>query len=330
MSDRVLIIGAAGFIGLHLARRFFKEGYEVDLVDNFARGTHDLDFKKVIQEPHANFFSFDCVDLENFKSQPVNYSYIFNLEAIVGVANVIRQPYRVLVDNLKIMDNVISFARKQKNLKRFLYPSTSEVTAGTLKNFGLIIPTPENTPLTITELNSPRTSYMLSKINGELMTQFSDIPYTIFRPHNIYGPRMGDDHVIPGQLKKAFFAKDGESVFVPSVNHTRCFCYIDDAIEQLMRIIKEPLTEKETLNLGTESPEVTILKVSEICHATVGRKVLIKTKPDTIGSPQRRAPSMIKTNSLIKYSSQINLEEGILRTYKWYYENIFNNPKIFS
>ena len=103
-----------------------------------------------------------------------------------------------------------------------------------------------------------------------------------------------------------------------------------DAIEQLMRIIKEPLTEKETLNLGTESPEVTILEVSEICHATVGRKVLIKAEPATPGSPQRRGPSMIKTNSLIKYSSQINLKEGILRTYKWYYENIFNNPKISS
>ena len=76
----------------------------------------------------------------------MDYNYIFNLAAIIGVEHVTRQPYRVVVDNLRLMDNVIEFARTQRKLKRFLYPSTSEVTMGTMEYFDLLIPTPENTP----------------------------------------------------------------------------------------------------------------------------------------------------------------------------------------
>ena len=323
MSGKVLITGGAGFIGLHLAQRLVSDGFAVDLADNFSRGVMDKELEALSQEKSVVFHSVDCLDIRAVELLGVDYDYIFHLAAIIGVEHVTRQPYRVLVDNLLMTDNLIRLAQKQSRLKRFLYPSTSEVTAGSLEFFGLPIPTSEDVPLAVSELSRPRTSYMLSKINGEGLCHYSGLPFTIFRPHNVYGPRMGLSHVIPGQLKKAYFAKDGEQVAVPSVDQTRAFCFVGDAVEQLVRMMVHPEAEGETLNLGTENPEVTILEVAETCHATVGRKVRVKAESAPPGSPARRAPDMQKTSTIISFSSQVSLAEGIERTYRWYRDTVF-------
>lgn len=329
MSKKVLITGAAGFIGFQLAKRLLKDGYIVDLVDNFTRGVLDPELESLMAKfSSANFYNVDCLKPSETRKFPNDYSYIFNMAAIIGVEHVMKRPYRVIVDNLQLMDNLIEVARNQKNLERFFYPSTSEVTAGTLEYFDLPIPTPEHVPLAVTDLKRPRTSYMLSKIAGECLCHYAGIPYTIFRPHNIYGPRMGMAHVVPGQLKKAFYAKDGDYVSVPSVDQTRCFCYVDDAIEQLICMLNQSASIGETINLGTEKPEATILEVAKICHAAVGRKVIIKEEPSPSGSPKRRGPDMSKSISITRYSSQIGLEEGIDRTYKWYRDNIFSGQMV--
>lgn len=325
MTEKVLITGGAGFMGLHLARRLLDEGFEVHLVDNFARGVRDADLEKVLAHPGASFSSMDCLDAQAVAELPTDCDYIFHLAAIIGVVHVMRQPYRVLMDNLNLMDNLIEHARRQKHLKRFMYPSTSEVYAGTLEYFDLPIPTPESTPLAVTELSRPRTSYMLSKICGECLCHYADIPSTIFRPHNVYGPRMGLVHVVPGQLKKAWDASDGDVIAVPSVDQTRCFCYVDDAVEMLLRMMTSSQCEGRTLNLGTQDPEVTIREVAATCHEVVGRKVTIQAEPPPPGSPDRRGPDMSLTTELVGYRSQISLREGVERTHDWYRANVFES-----
>lgn len=325
MSSKVLITGGAGFLGFHLSRRLVSDGFQVDLVDNFTRGVMDVELEKLLTEKAASFQSVDCLDSEAVGSLALDYDYIFNLAAIIGVEHVSRQPYRVLVDNLRIADNLIRLAQKQKRLKRFLYPSTSEVTAGSLEFFELAIPTPEDAPLAVTQLSRPRTSYMLSKINGESLCHYSELPFTIFRPHNIYGPRMGLGHVIPSQLKKAYFAKDGAEIEVASVEQTRSFCFIDDAIEQLLRMMLASSAEGETLNLGTEGPEMTIRETAQVCHAAVGRSVRIKSEPSPPGSPARRAPDMSKTTALTGFESKVSLVEGVEKTFRWYRDSVFQS-----
>ena len=102
-----------------------------------------------------------------------------------------------------------------------------------------MIPTPENTNLIIEDSYSKRATYKLSKITGESLCLHSGLPVTIVRPHNIYGPRMGMSHVIPELIKKILFLKEGEELDVFSVNHTRTFCYIDDAINLFNLIIQK-------------------------------------------------------------------------------------------
>lgn len=323
MSKKILITGGAGFIGLHLARRLIDEGYQVDLLDNFARAVDDKELKEIMAHDKINFFNIDLLSHSQINKLNTDYDVIFHLAAIIGVTHVMENPYDVLYQNISMLGNMIDFAHRQKKLKRFLFASTSEVYAGALKHFNLLIPTPEDTPLTLTDLSHPRTSYMLSKIYGEAMCQQSDLSFTIFRPHNVYGPRMGMAHVIPEQLRKAHDAKDGDSIDVFSINHTRSFCYIDDAVEILFRMMINDNCNIKTLNLGNQGPEVKIKEVVQECFSVVGKKLFINEKPETPGSPKRRAPDMEISSSLINFESQINLHDGICRTYEWYKKNVF-------
>ena len=324
MSKKILITGGAGFIGLHLARRLLDEDHQIDLLDNFARAVDDQDLKNILTHDTVNFYNIDLLVPDQISILANDYDVIFHLAAIIGVAHVINFPYDVLNKNASMLGNMIDFARSQKKLSRFLFASTSEVYAGTLKHFDLPIPTPESTPLAITQLDYPRTSYMLSKIYGEALCQQSGLPFTVFRPHNVYGPRMGMAHVIPEQLRNAHEAKDGDSIDVFSVNHTRCFCYIDDAVEMLLRIMNNEDCEGETLNLGTQDLEVKIKEIVEKCFSVVGKELFISEQPETAGSPSRRVPEMKKTSSLLGYKSQVSLNSGIVKTYEWYKKNVFD------
>ncbi len=325
MTGRVLITGGAGFIGFHLAKYFKNAGYDLCLVDNHQRGINDPDFSTLISDNKVSFVELDLLDLNDAMSLGYDFDMIFHLAAIIGVRHVLKRPYDVLAHNTQMLENVIALARAQKKFSRLLFASTSEVYAGTLRYFDLPIPTPECTPLGLTALDSPRTSYMLSKIMGEGLVQHSGLPFTVFRPHNIYGPRMGMAHVIPEQLKKAFDAQQGDSVSVNSPEHRRTFCYVDDAVEMLGRMAANENCEGVTLNLGTQTPEVTIREVVQTCVEVSGKTLSLEELPPTIGSPERRAPDMKEANRLLGFESQVNLRCGIEKTWNWYCNNVFKS-----
>lgn len=325
MSGHVLITGGAGFIGYHLAKHLAENGYSVRIVDNFVRGVVDPALKALLLQPEVTFSKVDLLDRDSVVALGIDFDAIFHLGAIIGVRHVLERPYEVLVDNTRMLDSVIALARRQSGLSRLLFASTSEVYVGTLKHFDLTMPTPESVALTVTALDAPRTSYMLSKIMGEAMCQRAGVPFTIFRPHNIYGPRMGMAHVIPEQLKRAFEASSGDRLDVHSPEHTRTFCYIDDAVEFLRRMLEEPSCAGQTLNLGTEAPEVSIREVVQTCVAVTGKDLRINTLPPTPGSPERRVPAMRLSKDLLDYESKVSLREGITRTWEWYRKHVLES-----
>ena len=325
MIKKILITGGAGFIGFHLARRLLNEGHYVSILDNFSRGVEDQELKKIVACDNASLVNLNLLDKQDLLELDKDFDIIFHLAAIIGVKHVLANPYNVLYDNIQVLANMIEFACNQKKLSRFFFASTSEVYAGTLKNFQLPVPTPETIPLATTDLSEPRTSYMLSKIYGEALCHHAGIPYTIFRPHNIYGPRMGMAHVIPEQLNKAHTADDGDQVDVFSVDHMRSFCFVDDAVEFLVRMSFRDECAGKTLNLGSQTPEISMKELVEICHKIVGKNLKISAKPASPGSPPRRAPDMTQTTQLTEYQPQVGLEEGIKRTYEWYRSYVFNS-----
>jgi UDP-glucose 4-epimerase len=324
---KALITGGTGFIGLHLARRLVSDGWQVDVVDNFSRGPRDAELARIEEHPAFRLFEADLTAQDALGLIDSDYGYIFHLAAVIGVQRVLEAPYRVLEANVAMTEAAIEAARRQRSLERFAFLSTSEVYAGSLEALDLPLPTPESPPLVLPDLGHPRTSYMLSKIYGEALCRHAGIPFTIFRPHNVYGPRMVLEHAIPELLHRAHQAPEGGELTVYSVDHRRTFCYVDDAVELLVRAVRSDRCADKTLNVGAQSPEITIRELAEVVISTVGRRLTIRPLPATSGSPKRRCPDMSLTASLTGYEAQVDLKRGVRETYRWYRDSLSDQSR---
>jgi nucleoside-diphosphate-sugar epimerase len=304
----ILITGGAGFIGGWLARSLAARGTEVDIVDDFSRGSKDTFLEELLETDGVELIDRDLLAAEAMSDLGNGYRTIYHLAARVGVQNVIEAPYATLRDNVLLAEKTLDLARRQRILDRFVFASTSEIYAGSLEYFDLPLPTPEDTPIALADLSRPRSSYMLSKLYGEAMTRHAGVPITILRPHNVYGPRMGMAHVVPELLKKAHEASAGGEIEVFSTDHTRTFCFIDDAVEMFIAAGEEPKCRGQSLNVGSQTPEITIGELALIVIDTVA----------TAGSPHRRCPDMSRMTELTGLRATTELQEGIARTYAWY------------
>jgi len=320
----VLITGGAGFIGYHLASYLLARGHRIDLVDNFSRGVHDQSLDALSSQDGIRLINLDLSDKSALAELDTGYRLIFHLAAIVGVQHVLKAPYDVLSANVELLQNMLLFAKRQAALERFVFTSTSEVYAGTLKHFSMPIPTPETTPLALDELSNKRTSYMLSKIYGEALCLHSGLPVTIVRPHNFYGPRMGLSHVIPELLQKAY-TTSGDTLPVFSADHRRTFCYIDDAVAMISALALARASLGQTFNVGNQAPEVSMRELAGIILSVTGKDLKIDPQPATPGSPPRRCPDMTRTFGTIDYRPRIDLLTGVRRTFAWYKDNVFAN-----
>ena len=218
---KIVVTGGAGFIGLNVVLSLQRLGAKVDMVESFSRGVKDADFLEALALPGVRLLERDLTRDDAFDGADLDYDAIWHLAAMVGVKNVLSAPWEVLTRNVRMLDVALQFARRQSRLGRFVFTSTSEVYAGTLEHGTLPLPTPESTPLVCPDLAHPRTSYMLSKIYGEAMCAASGVPYTVFRPHNVYGPRMGMSHVMPELMDRARKASPHSALEVFSIDHDR-------------------------------------------------------------------------------------------------------------
>jgi nucleoside-diphosphate-sugar epimerase len=159
---------------------------------------------------------------------------------------------------------------------------------------------------------------MLSKIYGEAMVHQADVPGVIVRPHNVFGPRMGYQHVIPELMMRMRAAPAGSDLEIFSPDHRRTFCYIDDAFELIKRLAADSRAVGQAWNVGNESPEYEIREVAEMVLRTVGADLNLVPGKYTAGSPSRRCPSMKLTKVLTGFEPRVSLQEGIERTYRWY------------
>jgi nucleoside-diphosphate-sugar epimerase len=320
---RILIIGGAGFIGGHLLKKLLndKKIFNIDIIDNFSRAKNDKFLKDLAKDKRVSVLKENITTINDDKFKKKNYEFIFQFGAILGVENVINNPEKVLIDNFLIMKKAIEIAKKQKKLKKFVFLSTSEVYAGRLENFKIRFPTPESSPLALTNILNSRTSYMLSKIYCEAMCIHSNLRYLILRPHNIYGPRMGFSHVIPELIKKVFMLKKNNPLKLGSFNHKRAFCYIDDAVNQIYSITKSKIIN-ETFNIGNNQEEISIIKLcNKILELSYRKDIKIIKKNINNFSPVRRLPAMNKIFRYIKKFEFTKLEYGLIKTLNWYKNN---------
>lgn len=323
---KILVTGGAGFIGYFLVKKLLKnKDNKIFILDNLYRGRMDPEFKEIISNKNVSFQQVDLTDSNIFMSLDKNFDYIYHLAAVIGVKNVVDNPDKVLRVNAISTLNLIEFAKNVKSLKKILFSSTSEIYAGTLKYFGIDIPTNEKVKLTLDDVNFPRTTYMLSKMYGESIIfnygKKYNIPFTIARYHNVYGPRMGYLHVIPEMMVKISKQKIVE---VASPEHTRSMCFVDDAIEMTIRACENKITNKEILNIGNQDQEISIINLTKTIARVLKKNIDIKTLSNVEGSPSRRCPDISKIINMIGYSPKVSISEGIKKTYDWYKDKLNN------
>ena len=161
-----LVTGAAGFIGLHLAKKLHSIGENLILVDNFARGKEDQEFLEFLDKPNVKFYNIDITRENAFSVIEENIKYIYHLAAINGTENFYLIPDKVLRVNVIGTLNLLDWIKNKSNIK-ILFSSSSEVYAGALSMGIGSIPSDEKIPICIEDITNPRWSYGLSKALSE-------------------------------------------------------------------------------------------------------------------------------------------------------------------
>lgn len=318
---KYLVTGGLGFIGSNLVKRLVSCGEEVKVFDNFFRGSTN---RLGEVQDQVKVINGDIRDYESVQKAFKDVDVVYHLAAINGTRYFYEIPDQVLEINVKGLINSLD-AAVECGVTRFIFSSSSEVY-----HHPLTIPTKEDEPVKIPDLFNPRFSYSGSKVIGELFCihygSRRNLSTTIVRYHNIYGPDMGREHVIPEffiKLKESSnnFQKNRASLKIEgSGDETRSFCYIDDAIDATILIEKkgEP---NEIYHIGNMSEESTIKKLAQIIAEAVALEVEIIPGDLKKGGTLRRCPDIAKI-AKVGFSPRVNLREGIRRTIEWYKSNI--------
>ncbi|HSI10812.1 MAG TPA: NAD-dependent epimerase/dehydratase family protein [Chthoniobacter sp.] len=317
--SKILITGAAGFVGWHLAMRLSAEpGNELTLVDNFVRGRRDDDLETLLARPNVRLISADLSDAAAYEQLGQSYDHVYHLAAIIGVKNVMSRPYDVVRVNALTTLHLLEWLRNGGGAK-ILFSSTSEAYAWTQQFHTLPIPTPENVPLALTDIGNARSSYAGSKVFGELAVTHGCASigkaFTIVRYHNVYGPRMGFEHVIPELFQRSIAGQNPLVVY--SANHSRAFCYIDDAISATIAAMENPVADNATINIGNDA-EVTIGELATEVLAVAGVSPKVETQVAAHDPIHRRCPDISRARALLGYEPKVSLRSGLEKTLAWY------------
>lgn len=322
--NRAIVTGGSGFIGYHLAEYLSRNAdTEVTVIDNHARGVPDAMFQNLISRGNIVFLNADMTKKDFYEQLHGKYDYIYHLAAINGTKNFYERPYDVLRINILTLMNMLEWCTPD-NCGAFLFSSSSETYAGTLNCFlgehREFIPTKEDVPLAVDNILNPRWSYGGSKILGELLTanycRTHNIAFKIIRYHNIYGPRMGFDHVLPEFFKRVYNRENPFPIF--GGEETRAFCAVEDAVRATEAVMLSEKCNGEVVHIGNSTQEIKIMDLLQKVFEIAGFHPEVDVQPAPVGCVMRRCPNTDKLRELAGYQASITLDEALPEMYRWY------------
>jgi nucleoside-diphosphate-sugar epimerase len=319
-KQRIVILGAAGFIGFHLAKYFHLNcKSELLLIDNFSRGKPDKSFEELSNLDRVKFIELDLSFEASYKDLFLENDIVINCAAYNGTQNFYSRPVQVIRNSGITAALAPEFCAKAK-VKNYIYFASSESYAGGVNLGFTSVPTGEKVPLVIEDVHNPRWSYAASKTFGEVATisnhhQFN-LNFIILRIHNIYGPRMGFQHVIPDLIEKF---KNGNTD-VHGVNESRAFFYVEDLCQIVFSLIfNKGIKNNCIYNVGSTN-EIKVEHLARMILEEMGLKLTINPVPSFMGSVSRRCPDTSLIRDQVAYQ-ETDLKQGLKSTISWYLTN---------
>ncbi|MBK8620352.1 MAG: SDR family oxidoreductase [Saprospiraceae bacterium] len=307
-KKRILITGAAGFIGSHLCDRYIKEGYHVIGMDNMITGN-------IVNIEHLfplETFEFYHHDVSKFVHVPGNLDYILHFASPASPIDYLKMPIQTLKVGSLGTHNLLGLA-KAKNA-RILIASTSEVYGDPLEH-----PQTESYWGNVNPIG-PRGVYDEAKRFQEAITMayhtYHGLETRIVRIFNTYGPRM---RVEDGRVLPAFFSQairgEGLTIFGDG-SQTRSFCYVDDLVEGIYRLMLSDYAFP--VNLGNPA-EITIRQFADEILALVNNpKAFIDFRPLPVDDPKQRQPDITKAKAILGWEPKFDRKTGLELTYEYF------------
>lgn len=324
--QRYIVTGGSGFIGYHLATFLASSGdAEITVIDNHTRGVPDAMFLELLARDNVVFLNEDMTSKDFYKKLHGRYDGIYHLAALNGTRNFYERPYTVLRVNLLTLMNMLEWCTED-NCGTFLFSSSSEAYAGTLNCFlsghSEFLPTKEDVPLMVDDVLNPRWSYGGSKLVGELLTanycRTHAIPFRIIRYHNVYGIRMGFEHVLPEFFRRVHERKNPFPIY--GGEETRAFCAVRDAVEATQAVLITEKCDGEIIHIGNSTQETKICDLLQMVFDVSDFHPKVESHPAPKGCVMRRCPDTEKLFRLTGFTAKVTLEEAIPEMYRWYEE----------
>jgi dTDP-glucose 4,6-dehydratase len=322
-NKRVLITGAAGFLGSHLCDRFIKEGFDVVGMDNLITG----DLKNIEHLFKLKEFEFYHHDITKFIHVPGNLDYILHFASPASPIDYLKIPIQTLKVGALGTHNCLGLAKAKG--ARMLVASTSEVYGDPL-----VHPQTEEYWGNVNPVG-PRGVYDEAKRFMESITMayhtFHQVETRIIRIFNTYGPRMrlNDGRALPAFIGQALRGED-LTVFGDG-SQTRSFCYVDDLVEGIYRLLMSDYVSP--VNIGNPV-EISLLEFAEEILKLTGAKTKIVFKPLPVDDPKQRKPDITKAKELLGWEPKVDRAEGLRITYEYFkslpVEELTKQPKEFK
>jgi dTDP-glucose 4,6-dehydratase len=311
-GQRAVILGAAGFIGSHLVDRFLAEGWRVVGVDNLITGTM-RNLAHLARETRFEFVEADICDGLGGIAGPV--TAVLDFASPASPVDYLEHPFETLHVGSVGVERALELARAKG--ATFLLSSTSEVYGDPLEHpqretyWGNVNPV------------GPRAVYDEAKRFAEAITtayrRYRDVDVRIARIFNTYGPRMrlDDGRVVPTLVSQAL---RGEPLTVfGDGKQTRSFCYVDDNVEGMWRLLGSRFTDP--VNIGNPH-EMTILEFARAVQRLCGREVPIVHRPLPQDDPRVRKPDITRAREILGWEPRVGFDDGMERTIAWFREQV--------
>jgi nucleoside-diphosphate-sugar epimerase len=319
-----LVTGGTGFIGAGLVKGLLAAGARVRSLDNDSRGSRE---KLGSAASQVELVVGDIRDPVAVSQAAEGMDGICHLAYVNGTEFFYTKPDLILEVAVKGMMNVVD-ACLARGVPELILASSSEVYQTPPR-----VPTDEGVPLVVPDVSNPRYSYGGGKIISELLA----VNYgrarirrvLIFRPHNVYGPNMGWEHVIPQfalRLRELHERQSAGRLSFPiqgNGEETRSFIYIDDMIDGVMRVM-EGGEHLGIYHIGS-GLETSIAELAREVGRCFGREISLKPGELLAGSTLRRCPDISKLRAL-GFAPKISLADGLAKTVRWYNENFHLKP----